>query len=125
MNEHQVADWVQAGHEVGSHTLDHADLPRLDGADAARQIQLSRERLEALTGAAVTAFCYPYGHYLPEHVTMAREAGYESATTTDRGRVHGGEDFLELPRVNITRTTHFPAVLQKLLTRYEDRRSAA
>ncbi len=125
MTESQMADWVAGGHEVGSHTLDHTDLVHLEAHEARHQIHQSRERLEALCGSRVTAFCYPYGHYRAEHAAMVREAGYLSATTTDRGRIHAGTDWLELPRVAVTRTTHFPAMLQKLLTRYEDRRRAA
>jgi len=123
MTEAQIAEWLAAGHEVGSHTLDHVDLPTLDAAAAREQIAASRERLEALTGSPVTAFCYPYGHFGPEHAAMAREAGYLSATTTARGRVQTGADPWRLPRVPVVRSTHFLSLLQKLATRYEDRRS--
>ncbi|MCK9510674.1 MAG: polysaccharide deacetylase family protein [Pigmentiphaga sp.] len=123
MTEAQIAEWAAAGHEVGSHTMDHADLSTLEPDAAREQIATSRQRLEALTGERVTAFCYPYGHFKPEHAEMAREAGYLDATTTARGRVHAGADPWRLPRVPVVRSTHFLALLQKLATPYEDRRS--
>ena len=55
---------------------------------------------------------------------MARAAGYQSATTTARGRCVAGEDFMRLPRAIVTRSTSLLVLWLKLATRYEDRRRA-
>lgn len=120
-----VADlrtWQAAGMEVGAHTLDHADLTTLSAADARDQIAGCRQSLEAQLGTEVRHFCYPYGRYRPDHVALVREAGYLSATTTQRGRACPGDDALQLRRVLIARATHPGYFLLKLLTAYEDRR---
>ena len=122
MSREEILDWAKAGQEVGSHTLDHVHLPEVSALEARRQIFESKAILENLVGMPVTAFCYPYGDYLPEHATMAREAGYVSATTTVRGLVRGKDDPFELTRVGVWRQTHLLKFFQKCLTRYEDKR---
>lgn len=124
MDAAEIRAWAAAGNEVGSHTVDHADLTALDDAAARVQITASRDILQQLVQQPVDAFCYPYGFYRAQHAEMARAAGYRSATTTRRGRARAGADLWQLPRVPVVRSTHFAALVQKLFTSYEDRRSA-
>ncbi len=95
----QLHDWLGGGQEVGAHTRNHVDLRQCDEAVARAEITGSRRDLEHLLQVPVRHFCYPYGHYRPEHAAMAREAGYASATTTHGGRSRAGADLFELPRV--------------------------
>ena len=113
--------WLSAGMDVGSHTRTHADLDKLDDAQAIDQIQNSRSELEQTLGCKVRHFCYPYGRYRPEHARMAEQAGYRTATTTRRGRVHPGDDPMHLRRVLVAQATNLGHLLLKLVTRYEDR----
>ncbi|WP_094811888.1 polysaccharide deacetylase family protein [Bordetella genomosp. 12] len=122
MSADEMRQWHAAGNEVGSHTLDHVHLPQLPAEEARRQIRQSKEELEQILGAPVTAFCYPYGDHGPEHMAMAREAGYENATLTVRGLARSSDDLFGLPRVTVSRSTHLLRFLQKTLTPYEDRR---
>lgn len=122
MSVTEMREWAAAGHEVGSHTLDHIHLPAVSSVEARRQIADSKRELEQVLGAPVTAFCYPYGDHRPEHRLMAREAGYENATLTVRGLAGPADDFFGLPRVTVSRSTHLLRFLQKCLTRYEDGR---
>jgi len=122
MNVDQMRAWAAAGHEIGSHTLDHADLNTVTDEEAVRQIAQSRHELEALAQVCVTAFCYPYGHHSPAHRHMAKQAGYTNATLTSRGRACAADDPFALPRITVARSTHLLQFLQKCLTGYEDRR---
>ena len=45
------------------------------------------------------------GKEIAEHVELVHAAGYESATTTQRGRCQSGEDFMRLPRITVARST--------------------
>jgi peptidoglycan/xylan/chitin deacetylase (PgdA/CDA1 family) len=114
--------WSKAGPEVGSHTLDHVDLPQLSREEARQQITLSRHILSDTVEQDVTAFCYPYGHFSPEHIEMVAQAGYENATTTQRGLAGPQDKPFILPRVGVWRTTHLFRFFQKCLTDHEDRR---
>ncbi|CAM3781884.1 polysaccharide deacetylase family protein [Bordetella flabilis] len=121
----EMREWAAAGNEVGSHTLDHVHLPRLAPEEARRQITASRQELEDALGGPVTAFCYPYGEYTQAHIDMAREAGYDNATLTQRGLASANDDPYGLPRVLVARSTHLLNFLRKTLTTYEARRRRA
>ncbi len=122
MSVAEMREWAQAGHEVGSHTLDHAHLPQLVLDEARRQIVQSRHELEQLLGMPVTAFCYPYGEQEDAHRQMVAEAGYEHATLTQRARACARDDPFGLPRVPVHGGTNLLRFLQKCLTRHEDAR---
>lgn len=124
MDGDQLRQWVQGGQEVGAHTRHHVALPECDARHASQEMTLGRQELEDASGVQVAHFCYPYGQYLPEHVAMARQAGFASATTTRRSRVASGVDLLQLPRVPVLRSTTLPVFWLKLATAYEDRRGA-
>jgi peptidoglycan/xylan/chitin deacetylase (PgdA/CDA1 family) len=122
MNAAQLRQWVAEGQEVGAHTCHHAHLPQLSTATAREEIELSKAELQTVVGVPVQHFCYPFGEFAPEHVGMVRDAGYLSATTTQRGRCQPQDDRLRLPRVPVVRSTTLPLLWLKLATSYEDRR---
>ncbi|WP_417251554.1 polysaccharide deacetylase family protein [Castellaniella sp.] len=122
MDVQGLREWFDAGHEVGSHTLNHPVLPGLSPGLALNEIRDSREALEQITGAPVKAFCYPYGKFTPELAVCVRNAGYETATTTAGGLVRRSDDPFTLPRVAVMRSTLLIRFLQKCLTSLEDRK---
>ena len=122
MDERQIRQWTQAGQEIGSHTRRHADLTLASDEECCAEIAFGKSELEAVTGRSVGHFCYPYGHYEGRHVAMADEAGFVTATTTQRSRCHAGVDLLQLPRVPVLRSTSLPVFWLKIATGYEDRR---
>ena len=112
--------WVQGGQEVGAHTFNHINL--LAESDETSRIDIAqcRDVLEAATGLKQAHFCYPYGRYVHAHTVMAREAGYQTATTTRRGRCGPEPDLFQLPRITVAHSTTLPALWMKLATPYED-----
>ena len=76
--------------------------------------------LENLLQKPVTQFCYPYGHFSPEHEALVSQSGYVAATTTHRGRACSTDRITALPRVPVVRSTHPTQFLLKVLTSYED-----
>ena len=122
MNDAQLMAWIAGGQEVGAHTRNHVDLLLADAQAAREEITGCRRDLEQRLGAPVRHFCYPYGLHRPEHAAMVREAGYASATTTQRGRTCAQDDLFELPRVPVLRSTSLPVLWLKLATGYEDRK---
>ena len=126
MDAQQLQAWVDAGQEVGSHTLNHVNLETVNDAEQAMEISQSKLQLEALVQqkAGVQHFCYPYGGLNKTAVQNVKTAGYLTATTTVRGRaVQGQSDDLLLPRVLVSRTTTWMQLLMKCLSRYEDKRA--
>ena len=117
-------EWVGIGMDVGSHTCDHIDLSQSDEATVRQQIQRSKAELEQMLGLEVRHFCYPYGRFLPDHPAWVEQAGYVSATTTQRGRVQSasGLDAFTLPRVLVNHRSTWAHMALKLFTRYEEGR---
>jgi len=115
--------WREAGMDVGSHTQSHAKLTALAPSEARTEIVESKRELEHAIGCHVKHFCYPYGWFAPEHRDMVEQAGYISATTTQRGRVQAGADMFTLQRIMVARATTLVQFGAKVLTAYEDRRA--
>ncbi|MBI2770854.1 MAG: polysaccharide deacetylase family protein [Burkholderiales bacterium] len=122
MTAGQLRAWLAGGQEVGAHTRNHVDLTAADMATAREEIAGCRRDLEDGLQADVRHFCYPYGAYRAEHAAMVAEAGYTTATTTQRSRSQPGDALLELPRVPVHHATTLPVLWMKLATRYEDKK---
>lgn len=122
MTKHEWLEWAHAGMDIGSHTRTHADLTQLNENDAFDQIVNSKNELEAQLGSEVRHFCFPYGRYCSAHAEMVKQAGYFSATTTNRGRIEFGDSLYSLRRIMVARATNIILFAMKILTRYEDRR---
>jgi len=93
------------GVEIGSHTLDHPVLSRMESAEAQRQIVESRQLLEERLDAPVRFFAYPNGKrddLTPEVVAAVRCAGYRAALTTIEGRASAASDPYRIERVGVT-----------------------
>jgi peptidoglycan/xylan/chitin deacetylase (PgdA/CDA1 family) len=102
MDSMQVQALARAGFEIGGHTVTHPILLKLQPGQARREILEGKARLEKLVGGPLRLFAYPNGRpgedYGPEHVAMARDAGFEAAVSTRRGVCTGGSDRFQLPR---------------------------
>ncbi|MBU8976236.1 MULTISPECIES: polysaccharide deacetylase family protein [unclassified Lysobacter] len=121
MSVHELRQWQHAGMEVGAHTRTHPRLGDCDALELKDQIGGSRAFLEDLLGRRVTQFCYPYGDHDDAVVAATREAGFDAAVTTQRGRARRGDDLWRLPRVPITFRHLLPSFALRTLTGYEDR----
>jgi len=122
MSVEETRQWVAAGQEIGSHTMNHVHLPDIDPDEARRQIQQSKSELEALFQVEIQSFCYPYGHKTEQIQQWVADSGYTNATTTARGLALASDNLFDLPRVTIARSTHIFHFLQKCLTRAEHKK---
>ena len=61
---------------IGSHTATHPRMTLLSEADSRRELFESRARLAQFSSSPIDAFCFPYGAFNPELVTLARDCGY-------------------------------------------------
>lgn len=122
MDAAQLRQWVAGGQEIGAHTRHHARLTRIESELCRQEIAWCKSELEDIVGSAVQHFCYPFGEYTTEHTALAQEAGFLTATTTQRSRCQRNEDLMQLPRVPVVRSTTLAALWLKVATAYEDRR---
>lgn len=94
----QVRELEAAGWEVGSHTVSHEHLTRLDPETCREQLERSRAMIEDEIEGECIALAYPYGLYDETVMNMAREAGYRIAFTIDRGPADWTDDVMRVPR---------------------------
>jgi peptidoglycan/xylan/chitin deacetylase (PgdA/CDA1 family) len=100
----RLAELEQAGVRVESHGIGHRPLADLEVDEAAREITLSKLRLEEALGRPVRAFAYVKGseaHYRPVHLSLLRQAGYDAAFTSISGGNGAHTDPLQLHRYNV------------------------
>jgi peptidoglycan/xylan/chitin deacetylase (PgdA/CDA1 family) len=106
----RTLDWGQlreleaGGIRIESHGISHRPLADLEVDEAAREIALSKLRLEQGLGRPVRAFAYVKGseaHYRPVHLSMLRQAGYEVAFTSVSGANGRSTDPFRLRRYNV------------------------
>lgn len=83
MSVSQAAALQARGHEIGSHSATHANLPSLSASALTDELAGSKAALEANFGT-IRSLAYPFGAY---NATVAAEAGkyYTTARTTDGG----------------------------------------
>ena len=80
MNKMQIQHLSDCGHEIGSHSLSHANLPYLCERDLAAELTDSKALLEDITGRPVTSLSFPHGSWNKRVWEKACEAGYVTAT---------------------------------------------
>lgn len=86
LTDAEVREMLQSGvWELGAHTLTHALLPDLTGAEKRHEIAGGKAELEATFGTNVASFAYPFGIFGDDDETLAEAVGYDFAVTTDAG----------------------------------------
>lgn len=53
----------QAGFEIGTHSNTHPDMAKISQENIAKELDISTEKIKAITGKEVTLFRPPYGSY--------------------------------------------------------------
>jgi peptidoglycan/xylan/chitin deacetylase (PgdA/CDA1 family) len=80
----ELAGLREVGWEIGSHTVNHPRLPRLDDADLVRELEVSRTTIEHRLGLCET-IAYPYGLADARVAAAAERAGYLAGCTLTAG----------------------------------------
>jgi hypothetical protein len=85
LNQKQIKKMVlevaNGGHEVGSHTVNHATLTKC--RNPREEIEDSKHQLEKLTGSEVNCFCYPNGAFNDNVKDIVEDTGYICARTCE------------------------------------------
>lgn len=100
LTKKMVNNLIDAGWEIGSHTITHPDLTTLGASQLREELTVSRERIAEEFDVEVDYFCYPAGRYDAGVVAAVKRAGYTGAVTTIDGLATPGKP-LELKRLRI------------------------
>lgn len=79
MSKDQVKELYTAGNVIGSHTWDHHSVKKYQGKDWEIQIDKPTKQLEAITGAPIRYFAYPFGLWNPPAFPELRKRGFIAA----------------------------------------------
>ncbi|WP_116709670.1 polysaccharide deacetylase family protein [Actinomycetospora cinnamomea] len=99
---------LDAGHDVGSHSMTHAILSREDQASQTEELADSRSRLADGLGTSIDSVAYPNGHredYDETTLRLVAEIGYRGAVTTTPGVARRDQPLMEMNRLIVTPTT--------------------
>jgi peptidoglycan/xylan/chitin deacetylase (PgdA/CDA1 family) len=100
----ELAEVERQGIRIESHGISHRPLAEMEVDEAAREILLSKLRLEDRLGRSVRAFSYVKGSeadYRPVHLSLVRQSGYDVAFSAVSGANSTTADPLQLRRYNI------------------------
>ena len=116
----QAGTLAQEGMAIGSHTMSHSYLPLVSGEQLARELSASKRVIEEQLGRPVHVLSYPVGGFTQEVQTLAREAGYLAACTTNRTSALNGRDPFALRRIKVTELDANPLAFWAKLSGYYD-----
>lgn len=116
MTRDDVRRLHDAGHTIGAHTYDHQRADRYTAADYETQLVAPRAELEALVGAPVRHFAYPFGAWAPPDFGMLDRAGYVSGYQLADDAVDPTRPLLTLRRSLVGSTWDGPRLLAALAT---------
>jgi len=100
----QLRQLVEAGMNVGAHTMSHPMLSGQTDEFARKEIAESKRNLEHATGRPIWAMAYPYGNPAAvgdRELKFSQEAGYSCAFMNVPGELRAAGKF-SLPRVHVT-----------------------
>jgi peptidoglycan/xylan/chitin deacetylase (PgdA/CDA1 family) len=110
----QVKSMVDAGWELDTQGISHADLITLDASQLRYQIASARKTIQRRYGVPVNWFCYPSGHYDATVIDAVRSAGYIGSTTVVPGWAGPSSDPFRLPRLRVLGGTSPSALLAQI-----------
>ena len=105
MNWDEVGDLHRRGFEIGAHTVTHADLGVVSGAEARREIMESKAALVSRLGSPVTLFAYPFGREAQmsdANRALVADAGFRCCPSAFGGLVQTGDDPFRFRRLPVT-----------------------
>jgi peptidoglycan/xylan/chitin deacetylase (PgdA/CDA1 family) len=105
---------AQAGHEIGTHGVNHVRWTSLDPSALHREIHYSRQCLESILDAKVDSVAIPFGAYNRRVLSALRNAAFSRIYTTDQGIVTGSPTIIN--RYSVRRDDD-PEHLRKIIGR--------
>lgn len=107
---------VEAGIEIGSHSVTHSQLTKISARQADAELRDSADQLEAAGLPRPRAFAYPHGAWNGATAAAAAAVGYGAAFTVDQGRIEPDSNRYALPRIEVLASDSHRSLRLKLAT---------
>jgi peptidoglycan/xylan/chitin deacetylase (PgdA/CDA1 family) len=114
LTDAQVRGLIDAGWELDTQGISHADLITLDSSQLHYQVATARQILRRRYGVPVNWFCYPSGHYNATVIDEVRAAGFVGSTTVVPGWAGPSSDMYTLPRLRVLGGTSPSSLLDQI-----------
>jgi peptidoglycan/xylan/chitin deacetylase (PgdA/CDA1 family) len=98
ISRHDVQQFEAAGHEIGSHTVNHANLATATPQSASYEISAPQIDFYQILGHTAANFAVPYGKYTPEVIKTAKQY-YCSHRSTEAG--FNSPDYFDLYNIRV------------------------
>ncbi|MEI6886998.1 MAG: polysaccharide deacetylase family protein [bacterium] len=111
----EIKEMKDSGYiNIGSHTMDHAELSNIKytEADLRYQIFESKKVLEEKLKIQIKDFSYPYGMYNQNVANLVSQAGYLTANITKGGKDVSMGNIFRMPRYHSSNTNPFRNILK-------------
>ena len=114
MNWDQLAELIQLGHRVGSHSVSHPMLASIeDTEELALELSVSAMRIEEKLGHFPKTISYPIGSFNDAVVEQAVVVGYQFGLAVQQRDFHWPkDDVYRVPRVEVYNETWFKTWLR-------------
>lgn len=96
----ELGELADAGWEIGSHSVSHPKLTRVDAGTLASELRESRSEIEARLGRPCDTIAYPFGDVNAAVIEATAAAGYAAAGSVSSLRPPAALDW---PRVGVWR----------------------
>jgi peptidoglycan/xylan/chitin deacetylase (PgdA/CDA1 family) len=114
LSDAQVRGLVDAGWELDTQGMSHADLITAGSSELHYEVATARQLLRQRYGVPVNWFCYPSGHYNATVISEVKAAGFVGSTTVSPGWAAPSRDPYRLPRVRVQGGTSPSAQLDQI-----------
>lgn len=102
LNHKTLLNLVEAGIEIGGHTVNHPILANLSNEEALEEITRGKQIIEGIIDKKIRYFAYPNGKphqdYKLNQVDIVKKAGFEAAVSTEWGVSSSQSDQFQLAR---------------------------
>ncbi|MCP4649526.1 MAG: polysaccharide deacetylase family protein [PVC group bacterium] len=106
MNWSEIKELVDSNLiEIGSHTLAHDELTKMDKEEAFREIQESKQILESKLNKPIKFLCYPCGSFNAGIKEIVEKSDYKGACATHPGAELPLDDAYAIRRIRISRSS--------------------
>ncbi len=85
LNALQIKEMQDSGLiEFGAHTMHHVNLMQCDAGESYKEIRVSKQVTELMTGSECLSFAYPFGRYDEKDIEIVKKLRFTSAVTTKK-----------------------------------------
>ncbi len=122
MTKAQIQEVATDGNEIGAHTQTHVDLATLPYSQQYAQIKGSRDDLQLWNVGPINSFSYPFGSYNADSLQAVKDAGFESAASSNGGYVTLASDPYQLERYGLESSTTWTEIKNRVDTALANKR---